>query len=64
MEARKGDKDKAIALLADAVDHGLPPRAGLGMESDTDLTSLHNNPRFIALVVLAKRRAVATKQAQ
>jgi tetratricopeptide (TPR) repeat protein len=59
MEARKGDKDKAIALLTDAVDQGLPPRAGLGMESDTDLTSLHNNPRFIALVALAKKRAAA-----
>jgi len=64
MEARKGDKDKAIALLTDAVDHGLPPRAGLGMESDTDLTSLHNNPRFIALVALAKKRAAAAKQSE
>ena len=61
LEARKGNKDKAMALLSDAVDHGLPPYYALSMGRDAGLTSLHNNPRFIALVALAKKRAAAAQ---
>jgi tetratricopeptide (TPR) repeat protein len=64
MEALRGHKDKAIALLSAAVDHGLSPRASLGLENDTDLTSLHDDPRFIALVAYAKKSAAATKQSE
>jgi len=59
LEAQRGDKDRAITLLRDAVDHGLAPYIDLGMAKDTDLTSLHNDPRFAALVAHAKQRAAA-----
>jgi serine/threonine protein kinase/tetratricopeptide (TPR) repeat protein len=59
--ARRGDKDKAIALLSQSVDHGLLPWVDLGIEKDTDLASLHDDPRFAALVTHAKQVA-ATKQ--
>jgi eukaryotic-like serine/threonine-protein kinase len=61
LEARQGNKDKAIALLSDAVDHGLPPYFASGMGTDAGLTSLHGDPRFIAMVAEVKQRAAATK---
>jgi hypothetical protein len=36
------------------VDHGLAPSTGLGMEKDTDLKSLHRDPRFAALIAHVK----------
>jgi eukaryotic-like serine/threonine-protein kinase len=59
MAARRGDKEKAIALLSQAVDHGLSPREDLAMGQDTDLTSLHSDPRFAALMTHAKQKAEA-----
>jgi len=64
LEARQGNKDKAMALLSDAVDHGLPPYFASGMGRDAGLTSLHDDPRFIAMVADVKKRAAATKQAE
>jgi len=61
--ARQGDKDRAIAVLSQSVDHGLPPYLDVGMEKDSDLASLHGDPRFAALVVHAKRVAEATQKA-
>jgi serine/threonine protein kinase/tetratricopeptide (TPR) repeat protein len=61
--ARRGDKDRAIALLGQSVDHGLDPRGDLGIEKDTDLTSLHGDPRFAALVAHAKQVAEAKQKA-
>lgn len=61
--ARRGDKDQAIGLLSQALEHGLPPRDALGMGEDTDLTSLHGDPRFTALVAHAKRVAQAKGKA-
>ena len=57
--ARRGDKDRAITWLSESVDHGLPPRDALGVEKDTDLTSLHGDPRFTALVTHVKQVAEA-----
>lgn len=61
--ARRGDKDQAIALLGQTVDHGLDPRGDLGIENDTDLKSLHGDPRFDALVAHAKQVAEAKRNA-
>jgi len=61
--ARRGDKEQAIALLSQSVDHGLSPRGDLGIERDTDLTSLHGDPRFAALVAHAKQVADAKQKA-
>jgi serine/threonine protein kinase/Tfp pilus assembly protein PilF len=60
--ARRGNKDRAIALLGQSVDHGLDPRGDLGIEKDTDLMSLHGDPRFIALVAHAKQVAEAKRK--
>ena len=54
LAAREGHKDRSLSFLGAAVDHGLRPSMALGMEKDTDLTSLHDDPRFAALVAHAK----------
>jgi tetratricopeptide (TPR) repeat protein len=54
IEARKGNQAEALPLLRQALDHGLPSRDGLAMESNPDLESLHNDSRFITLVAYAK----------
>jgi serine/threonine protein kinase len=59
--ARKGDRDGALSLLREAVDHGLQPNYDLGIEKDPDLKSLHGDPRFAALVAHAKQRAAVPK---
>ena len=62
MAAQKGDKEQAIAMLSQSVDHGLPARDDLAMEQDSDLISLHGDPRFIALVAHAKQVAEAKQK--
>jgi Flp pilus assembly protein TadD len=57
--ALRGRPDEALSLLTEAVDHGLRPSTDLDMDNDTDLKSLHGNPRFAALVAHAKERAAA-----
>jgi non-specific serine/threonine protein kinase/serine/threonine-protein kinase len=58
-EAHRGNRPKALSLLRQAVDHGLPPFAALGMEKDPDLKSLHGDSRYIALLAYAKQRSTA-----
>jgi non-specific serine/threonine protein kinase/serine/threonine-protein kinase len=53
----RGRADEAITLLNQAIDTGLPPGAAEGIERDPDLTALHGNAQFPALV--AHGRAVA-----
>jgi serine/threonine protein kinase len=60
--AHRGQPDVALALLREAVDHGLPPDGDLGIDSDPDLKSLHGNPHFEALVTYAKQRATAAQK--
>lgn len=57
MEARAGKRDLAIGHLRHAIEHGLIARNLLAMVTDTDLNSLHGDPRFQQLVALAKTRA-------
>jgi tetratricopeptide (TPR) repeat protein len=63
IKMKQGKVDDAFALLRQAVDHGLLPRAALGMSSDPDLQPLHADARFDALISYAKdavqRRAPA-----
>jgi hypothetical protein len=58
----KGNRDQALALLREAVDHGLAPNIALQLEKDPDLESLHSDPRFAALVAYAKERAGAVQK--
>jgi serine/threonine protein kinase len=55
---RKGQKDEALSLLEDAVNH-LPPRIALGMGSDPLFVSLHDDPRFEALIAQVKKKAAS-----
>ena len=61
-EAARGFREQALALLTDAVDHGLLPDAALGIEQDDTFKSLRDDPRFAALIAHAKERAAAQKQ--
>ncbi|MGB6668573.1 MAG: serine/threonine-protein kinase [Candidatus Acidiferrum sp.] len=62
LAARQGHKDQALSLLRESVDHGLPPRGDLGVDTDPDLKSLHDDPRFVAIVADAKDRAAAAQK--
>jgi eukaryotic-like serine/threonine-protein kinase len=59
--ARSGRPGDAIALLNEAVNHQLSSDILLGIAQDTDLTSLHNNPDFKAIVARAKQKADAAQ---
>ena len=63
--AHEGKRDEAFSLLREAIDHGvLPPSVDLGIENDSDLQSLHGDPRFDGLVAHAKKRAAAAAKKQ
>jgi serine/threonine protein kinase len=57
--ALTGHRDEALQLLRDALDHGLSEANSANMETDTDLNSLHGDPRFAALIALVKKRLAA-----
>jgi len=63
-EAHRGNRSKALSLLRQAVDHGLPPFMAIGMKNDPDLKSLRSDPRFIAMIAYVKKRAAATKTSE
>jgi pentatricopeptide repeat protein len=60
--ARAGNRDEALSLLREAVDHGLRPGVDLAIGNDPDLKSLHGDPRFEALVAHAKERGGAAQK--
>ena len=62
LAARQGHKDQALSLLRESVDHGLPPWGDLAVDKDPDLKSLHDDPRFAAIVADAKDRAAAVQK--
>jgi non-specific serine/threonine protein kinase/serine/threonine-protein kinase len=57
LAALTGRHKEAISLLSEAVDRGLDADLDLHMDRDSDLKSLHGDPRFTALVAHAKERA-------
>jgi tetratricopeptide (TPR) repeat protein len=62
--AQEGKKDQAMTQLTSAVDHGLSAKLDLELATDTDFKSLHGDPSFAALLVHARERAEASKQAK
>ena len=58
--AGQGRRDDAIAVLGDAVEHGLRSERLVAMQTEDDLRSLRNSPSFKAVVTDARRRATAT----
>lgn len=59
---RQGDQEKALSLLRNAVAHGLPSAAALGMKDDPDLQGLHGDARFEALIAEAQKHAQASSK--
>ena len=53
---REGHRDQALSLLREAVDHGLPGWVVDGMGKDPDLSLLHGDPKFDALLAYANQR--------
>jgi len=62
MAALQGHSDEAFSLLDEAVKI-LPESVSRLIEGDADLTSLHGDPRYAALVARAKERAAAAQKA-
>jgi non-specific serine/threonine protein kinase/serine/threonine-protein kinase len=62
LAALQGRTDEAFSLLNQAVAHRLSPEGLAGIEKDSDLRSLHSDPRFAALVAEANRAAAAAKK--
>lgn len=58
--ARAGNKDRALSLLKDALEHGLAAGDTLALTTDPDLGSLRNDPRFAVLVDEARTRFTTT----
>jgi hypothetical protein len=57
LAVRQGDREKALRLLRDAINHGLPAAAAQGMKDDPDLEALHGDPRFDALLAEVQKHA-------
>ena len=62
LAARRGQREKALALLRESLDHGLSPAMAVGIEKDTDLKSLHGDPRFNALLADARGRVAGAQK--
>ena len=60
--ALEGKRDEAFANLQFAVQHELTAEKRQGLEKDTDLKSLHGDPRFDSLVASARQRAAAPQK--
>jgi hypothetical protein len=60
----KGNRNGALSLLRDAVDHGLRSDVDLYIGKDPELKSLHGDPRFDALVADARQRAAAVSKSK
>lgn len=50
----QGNRDKALALITDAINHGLARRELLHMRNDPDLQSMRGDPRFQEILVRAE----------
>jgi serine/threonine protein kinase len=59
--ALSGRRDEAIAVLRDALDHGLPAGTAAGLSQDDDLKSLRGDRRFAELVAEVKTRESVVK---
>lgn len=60
--AHLNQKDEALALLRHSLEHGMPVAGMAHMGDDSDLSPLHGDPRFEALVAEGKRRAAAAQR--
>ncbi len=56
--------EKAMALIREALDHGLDEPTALGIEQDSDLKSLRGDSRFAVLSAYARQRAATAAKAK
>lgn len=54
--ALEGRHEEAFSQLRQSLEHGMPPKILAGLPSDSDLQSLHSDPRFGAIITEAKKR--------
>jgi hypothetical protein len=59
-----GKREEAFRLLNEGVEHGMTQRRAEHMVSDTDLNSLHGDPRFALLIARAKDVAATPQKAK
>ncbi|MBZ5689605.1 MAG: tetratricopeptide repeat protein [Acidobacteriia bacterium] len=59
--ALSGHKDEALAVLRDAVDHGLSDTYALSAETDSDLKFIQGDPRLAKMMDDVRRRASAKR---
>jgi serine/threonine protein kinase/Flp pilus assembly protein TadD len=64
LAAQMGKREDAFRFLNESVEHGMTPRRAQHLETDTDLKSLHGDPRFAALVARAKDNTATTQKAK
>jgi hypothetical protein len=60
--ALTGHRDESLALLRESVDHGFNPVYAANMEHDSDLNSLHGDPRFTELIAYVHQRIAAAQK--
>jgi serine/threonine protein kinase len=59
--ALRGDRERALGLLREAIDHGLDAATIQNMEKDPGLKSLHGDPRFAAIVSDARQHVTGQR---
>lgn len=62
LAAVQNQRERALALLEEAVGHGLLATIAANMDNDEDLKSLYRDPRFAAIVAHARKNAAAVQQ--
>jgi hypothetical protein len=60
--ALEGKRDESFSNLRYAVENALSAGTRVGLEKETDLKSLHGDPRFDALVASARQPAAAVQK--
>jgi eukaryotic-like serine/threonine-protein kinase len=60
--ALRGQRDEPLALLREAIDHGLDVNNMRQIANNPNFTSLSRDPRFVALVQHAQERIAAAKK--
>jgi eukaryotic-like serine/threonine-protein kinase len=61
LKALMGKREEAFQFLKESVEHGMTPRRAQHLEIDSDLKSLHSDPRFAALVAQAKNETAQAR---
>jgi hypothetical protein len=60
--ARRGDREKALALLREAIENKLDAEIMKGIFKDNNLKSLRNDPRFVAVSPDADQRSAVQQK--